>query len=106
MKILKYLPTAFAAILLMCALPSGVSAEEENLPSEAETGIAEEQVQDSTKEAVTGWVENENGKRFFIDENGVALTGLCEVDGYTYYFRTVREDGKVNTEAEIELMDV
>ena len=28
------------------------------------------------------------------------------IDGYTYYFRTVREDGKVNTEAEIELMDV
>ena len=28
------------------------------------------------------------------------------IDGYTYYFRTVREDGKINTEAEIELMDV
>ena len=28
------------------------------------------------------------------------------IDGYTYYFRTVREDGKVNTEAEIELTDI
>ena len=28
------------------------------------------------------------------------------IDGYTYYFRTVRQDGKVNTEAEIELADV
>ena len=28
------------------------------------------------------------------------------VDGYTYYFRTIREDGKVNTEAEIELTDI
>ena len=28
------------------------------------------------------------------------------IDGYTYYFRTVREDGKVNTEAEIELADI
>ena len=27
-------------------------------------------------------------------------------DGYTYYFRTVREDGKVNTEAEIVLADI
>ena len=28
------------------------------------------------------------------------------MDGYTYYFRTIREDGKVNTEAEIELEDI
>ncbi len=28
------------------------------------------------------------------------------IDGYTYYFRTIREDGKVNTEAEIELEDI
>ena len=28
------------------------------------------------------------------------------MDGYTYYFRTVREDGKVNTEAEILLEDI
>lgn len=28
------------------------------------------------------------------------------VDGYTYYFRTVREDGKVNTEAEVVLEDI
>lgn len=27
-------------------------------------------------------------------------------DGYTYYFRTVREDGKVNTEAEVVLEDI
>lgn len=29
-----------------------------------------------------------------------------DFDGYTYYFRTVREDGKINTEAEIELADI
>ena len=28
------------------------------------------------------------------------------IDGYTYYFRTLREDGKVNTEAEVELEDI
>ena len=28
------------------------------------------------------------------------------LDGYTYYFRTIREDGKVNTEAEILLEDI
>lgn len=28
------------------------------------------------------------------------------IDGYTYYFRTIREDGKVNTEAEILLEDI
>ena len=28
------------------------------------------------------------------------------IDGYTYYFRTIREDGKVNTEAEIVLEDI
>ena len=28
------------------------------------------------------------------------------IDGYTYYFRTVREDEKVNTEAEIVLEDI
>ena len=28
------------------------------------------------------------------------------MDGYTYYFRTLREDGKVNTEAEVELEDI
>ena len=28
------------------------------------------------------------------------------IDGYTYYFRTLREDGKVNTEAEIVLEDI
>ena len=28
------------------------------------------------------------------------------IDGYTYYFRTLREDGKVNTEAEIILEDI
>ena len=28
------------------------------------------------------------------------------IDGYTYYFRTIREDGKVNTEAEVELEDI
>lgn len=27
-------------------------------------------------------------------------------DGYTYYFRTIREDGKINTEAEIVLEDI
>ena len=28
------------------------------------------------------------------------------IDGYTYYFRTLREDGQVNTEAEIVLEDI
>ena len=28
------------------------------------------------------------------------------IDGYTYYFRTVRKDGKVNSEAEIVLEDI
>ena len=28
------------------------------------------------------------------------------IDGYTYYFRTIREDGKVNTESEIVLEDI
>jgi hypothetical protein len=28
------------------------------------------------------------------------------IDGYTYCFRTVREDGKVNTEAEMVLEDI
>ena len=28
------------------------------------------------------------------------------MDGYTYYFRTIREDGKVNTEAEVVLEDI
>ena len=28
------------------------------------------------------------------------------IDGYTYYFRTVREDGKINTEAEIVLENI
>ena len=28
------------------------------------------------------------------------------MDGYTYYFRTIREDGKINTEAEVVLEDI
>ena len=37
---------------------------------------------------------------------GELLTVLRAIDGDTVYFRTVREDGKVNSEAEIRLADI
>ena len=47
---------------------------------------------------VTGWVE-ENGVRFYYDENGVPTVGWLELDGDTYYFY---EDGSMAT-GEVEV---
>ena len=37
---------------------------------------------------------------------GEVLTVQRAFEDGRYYFRTLREDGKVNTEAEIELVDI
>ena len=40
----------------------------------------------TTEPVITGWVE-QDGLRFYYDENGEAVTGWQEVDGLTYYFK-------------------
>ncbi len=36
----------------------------------------------------SGWV-NKNGKKYYGDENGIAVTGKREIDGETYYFNGI-----------------
>lgn len=47
----------------------------------------------TTVPVITGWVE-ENGYRYYYDNDGIVLTGWQEIDGTTYYFR---EDGSMAT---------
>ena len=40
----------------------------------------------SAEETTTGWVVNQSDKVCYIGEDGEKYTGLCEIEGETYYF--------------------
>ena len=50
-------------------------------------------VPETTLPLMTGWVE-ENGSRYYYDDNGIPTVGWLELDGERYYFH---EDGRMAT---------
>lgn len=50
-------------------------------------------VPETTLPLLTGWVD-ENGSRYYYDENGIPTVGWLDMDGETYYFH---EDGTMAT---------
>lgn len=92
---MKY-PVWISAALL-CVLLLGCAREipiETTLPPET-TAVPTTQptTVPTTQPIVTGWVE-ENGNRYYYDDNGIPVSGWLDLDGSTYYFR---EDGTMAT---------
>ena len=78
-----------AAVMLVCALLTmGLDAK---VP-ENQDGQSIQQTQETTEpttepESDGGWIE-ENGKKYYQDENGAKVTGWLELAGKQYYFGT------------------
>lgn len=88
---MKY-PVWISAVLL-CLFLAGCAQEpliETTLPPETTTeATTQPTTAPTTVPLITGWVE-ENGSRYYYNEDGVPVTGWKELDGSTYYFL---EDG-------------
>ena len=78
--------TFFLLILAMSVLLTGCFSPPEPVDTVPSTVTETLPPPTTTEPVVTGWVEND-GLRFYYDENGEAVTGWQEVDGLTYYFK-------------------
>ena len=80
--------------LTLCIILSGCTPEEPpattTLPQEI---TSEPTTVPTTIAPPTGWVE-ENGNRYYYNDEGIPVTGWLELDGSTYYFQ---EDGTMVT---------
>jgi len=78
---------------LLCFLLTGCAQEppiDTTLPPETTIAAATEPTTvPTTVPVITGWVE-ENGCRYYYDDDGIPVTGWLELEDGTYYFR---EDG-------------
>lgn len=77
-----------AAVLLLLAIITGsfgATTVEPTEPNEPTTGPTDAPTDPTT--ATTGWVENEEG-RYYMLENGSFATGWMEMDGRAYYFQS------------------
>lgn len=96
MKIYRYLISFFSAAVLAGICAVDVYAEEisDNKAETSETEASDVSFQtettteasDNVSKIESGWVTDENGKTYYYDENGNALTGLNEIEGDTYLF--------------------
>lgn len=94
-------PVALMSLLVSISLPrcSVVPPEETTIPT-VETQPAAITTIPTTVPLITGWAE-EDGLRYYYDENGVPVTGWQELEGQRYYFL---EDGSMAT-GEVKIGD-
>ena len=76
----------FLPILAMAVLLAGCFSAPEPVDTVPSTVTETLPPPTTTEPVITGWVE-EDGLRFYYDENGEAVTGWQEIDGLSYYFK-------------------